>query len=342
MRYAAPGVTCNLKKQEIGSEVSMTKIFVSCGQRKSTREIEVASKVCEIIKKRGFEVFLATETQSLGALTNCIYQEIEICEYFLFIDFKRDLCVDPTGKSKSFYRGSLFSHQELAIASYLEKECLLFREKGMPLEGIQQFLVSNAIEFDSANDSLYKQVEEGLKKWRSGWKNQLRIDVAQPVYEDAINVHARRKERYYHLSVFNDHYAKHAKNCYAYLLNFNCGPKGHEKIKNSEMIWSGYGTASMTILPKDNKELDIAVLSLENGLNCLIYFPSPATSSYYQPNAINLKKGDFLEARVKVVSDNFLPIVESFLITAKSNTEIEIEKGTALSEIIQDIDWDAE
>lgn len=316
--------------------MSKTRIFVSCGQRKNTREIEIASKVCEIIKKQGFEVFLATEIQSLGALTNLIYQEIETCEYFLFIDFKRDLCVDPAGESKSFYRGSLFSHQELAIASYLEKECLLFRERGMPLEGIQQFLVSNAIEFDTTNGSLYKQLEEGIKKWRIGWKNQLRIDVAQPAYEDAINVSIQRKERYYHLSVFNDHYVKHAKNCYAYLLHFNCGPKGYEKIKNSEMIWSGYGTVSMTILPKDNKELDIAVLPLENSLNCLIYFPSPATSSYYQPNAINLNKGDFLEAKVKIVSDNFLPIVESFVITAKSSTEIEIEKGTALSEVIWD------
>jgi len=64
-------------------------------------------------------------------------------EYFVFVDFKRERLNDTIE-----CRGSLFSHQELAIASFLDLEVLAFQEAGVKQsDGIMGFLQANAISF---------------------------------------------------------------------------------------------------------------------------------------------------------------------------------------------------
>ena len=108
------------------------RVFISCGQQKGTDEVEVAHKVAEKLEEMDFEPYIAVEEQTLKGMKENIFRRLSESEYFIFIDFKRERLFklkngsfDDTGK----HRGSLFSHQELAIATFLDVKPLLFREK---------------------------------------------------------------------------------------------------------------------------------------------------------------------------------------------------------------------
>lgn len=95
------------------------RVFISCGQKKDSDEAAIATAVANEVRDLGFEPYVATARQSLRALRENIFQELTNTEYFLFIDFRRERLGDLDPPE---YRGSLFSHQELAIASFQEIE----------------------------------------------------------------------------------------------------------------------------------------------------------------------------------------------------------------------------
>jgi cobalamin biosynthesis protein CbiG len=113
------------------------RVFISCGQRKNTDEVEIAEKIRELLELKGFDPYVAVREQTLRGLKENIFKQLSSSEYFLFIDFKREQF-----KGESVYRGSLFSHQELAVASFLEDiELMAFRENGVKSDdGILRFL----------------------------------------------------------------------------------------------------------------------------------------------------------------------------------------------------------
>lgn len=119
------------------------RVFISCGQNKETNEAMIAGQIRERLEKLGFEPYIAVEEQTLRGLKENIFHQLSSSEYFLFVDFKRDKF-----ENEDVYRGSLFSHQELALASYLNIEVLAFREAGVKTEdGIMRFLQANTIQF---------------------------------------------------------------------------------------------------------------------------------------------------------------------------------------------------
>jgi hypothetical protein len=122
------------------------KIFLSCGQSKGTDEPELAEKIATRIRELGFDCYFAVFDQSLIGLRESIFRQIETSEYFVFVDFKREkICADGI---EPIDRGSLFSHQELGVASYLELPCLVFQEKGVnQLDGMLSCLQANAHPF---------------------------------------------------------------------------------------------------------------------------------------------------------------------------------------------------
>ena len=69
-----------------------------------------------------------------------VLRRLELSEYFLMIDFKRERL-----KGKPSHRGSLFTHQELAIATFLEIEQLRFSEKGIEWNGISKAAAGEAV-----------------------------------------------------------------------------------------------------------------------------------------------------------------------------------------------------
>lgn len=121
------------------------RVFISCGQRDGERQI--ARAVAEWFTAEGFRPYVALEVQSIQDVNSGIIGELRRSDYYVFIDFRREPLGVSSGKQE--YRGSLFSHQELAIAYALGFEhAIFFREAGVRLEGVCAFMTSNATEFE--------------------------------------------------------------------------------------------------------------------------------------------------------------------------------------------------
>ena len=69
------------------------RVFISCGQKKDSREVEVAAAVAKILENMGFEAYVAVQEQTLHGLKENIYSQLNTSEYFLFIDFSREQLV---------------------------------------------------------------------------------------------------------------------------------------------------------------------------------------------------------------------------------------------------------
>ena len=299
-----------------------TKVFISCGQRDNTDELKIAQQVADLLRGKDNEPYIAKMIQGLGALTQEIYKQLDDSEYFLFIDFKRErICSEISGIQ---HRGSLFSHQELAIASYLEKHCLTFQEDGLRLEGIQPFIISNPHIFKTSED-LLKQINKEVNiKWHTGWKNELEIIEANPIFQDARMFGGpmdNHNTRWYHVAVNNNHPFKHAKNCYAYIMGVHCGLAKNVSTRNIETHWSGYGIPAMTILPGDARAIDIFFCDLSTN-NSKLYFNPFTTSGHYHPIPLEYDPESSTEYhifRIKVFSDNFPASEKKFQLTFKGD-----------------------
>lgn len=297
-----------------------TKVFISCGQRDKTTELETAGRVAKLLSKKGYQPYVAKTVQSLGGLTGEIYNQIETSEYFLFIDFKRESLNDAIATK---YRGSLFSHQELAIASYLGKKCLTFQQQGVKLEGIQSFIISNPHNFTNTEELMNKIDKEVNTRWRSGWKDELEIIEANPVYQDAImrgGAKDGENSRWYHASVRNNHYSTHATNCYAYIMDVQCGLGQNISVRNVETHWSGYPMSNMTILPKDIRDVDV-FFYFPNDSDNVLYFNPFTTSGHYHPIPLkyNTEKDNVYIFTLKIVSDNFPSSSDKFQLDIQEN-----------------------
>src|SRR5262245_16221700 len=119
------------------------RVFISCGRNKQSDEVEIARQIEDTLKGLGFNPYIAVEQQSLLGLKEAIFSQLERSEYFVFVDFKRErLGAEET------HRGSLFAHQELAVASFLEIPVIALQEDGIKSDdGILQALHTNAMPF---------------------------------------------------------------------------------------------------------------------------------------------------------------------------------------------------
>jgi hypothetical protein len=149
------------------------RVFISCGQRQGERE--VAGAIAAWLRGQGFYPYVALDAQSVQDVDSGIIGELRRSDFYVFVDFRRE-CI---GKSdgRDGYRGSLFSHQELAIAYTMQFEhVLFFRQRGVRLEGICAFIASNAKLFDDPSDVpalVAAAVEQ--RKWRTEYSRNLVI-----------------------------------------------------------------------------------------------------------------------------------------------------------------------
>jgi hypothetical protein len=191
--------------------VPRARVFISCGQ---ASELKHAQSVKQVLIDLGFEAYLAGEVQSAKALRENIFAELRETEYFLFIDFRRELL---SGPPECIYRGSLFSHQELAIASYLDLDILPLQEDGVKkLDGMLGHIQANATKFNDRSqlpDLVRKKVAEN--GWRNDWRNQLTLEESSPPSGVAHHRATNRISCFFHLTVRNHHSRVTARNCYA-------------------------------------------------------------------------------------------------------------------------------
>lgn len=146
-----------------------SKVFVSCGQR--PREKAVARALAKLLDKRGFNVYLAVNAQTILEINTGIVGELKNSDCYLFVNFRRE----PIGKK---HRGSLFSHQELAIAYALNFDrILVVNQRGVMSEGMLRYIGVNTETFEDFADCC-AVVERALDRsgWTTGYVRRLRGD----------------------------------------------------------------------------------------------------------------------------------------------------------------------
>lgn len=238
------------------------RVFISCGQQKGTDEVEIAHKIVEKLEKMGFEPYIAVEEQTLKGMKENIFRRLSESEYFIFVDLKRERLFklkhgsfEDTGNN----RGSLFSHQELALATFLDIEALSFREKDVKEDdGILKFIQANCIEFTDRHllpDVVAEKVRE--RGWNPNWRNELSLERDDRDFQDVGYVGGERKPaRFYHIKVKNLHPQKMARDCVAYLEEIKLLNGETNSPELVEFKWKGVNTARVTIPPKKFRLLD--------------------------------------------------------------------------------------
>lgn len=224
------------------------RVFISCGQSSVTGEAEIAGKIHDQLSELGFEPYVAVDEQTLRGIQENIFDRLRKCEYFLFVDFKREMVV---GTESKFYRGSLFSHQELAIASFLDIGLVAFQEADVKREGLIAYLQANAIPFTDKRappNEVGKAIRQ--KGWDSNWRNELVLEASEPVETGTAKA--------FHVRVQNRHREKHASNCCAYLEKVIKRPAEEIKIPGEivELKWAASQSAGVNIPASKPRRFD--------------------------------------------------------------------------------------
>lgn len=239
------------------------KIFISCGQA-SAEERQVAADLEVWLRGRGFDPYVAIQTQSLQDVNSGIIGNLRSSDYYIFIDFKREQ-IDTLVSGTPEYRGSLFTHQELAIAYLLDFEFVIYlREQNVRLEGLGQYLLTNAKTFDDKNDVLaIIQREFAQRQWDTNYSKQL--VVSDLIYAGAwkFTDHARSgDEHIWHISVENRRRDIPAFNTLARLFKITI-PDGNiiDSPDQNFLKWAGKTkTFSTTIIQGDKTSFDCIAL----------------------------------------------------------------------------------
>lgn len=250
------------------------KIFVSCGQRHVERH--VVAQIKKLLRRLGFDTYVAYEQHTPEDVRRHIFDELESSEYYLFIDFPREELVPMPGTHlmPGTHRGSLFTHQELALASFLRLPMLGFRHSSvLPEDGVSQFILLNAIEF-SDERSLLRQVKKKAKeRWNPHWKNCLLI-TRRGAERDLVRIDSGYNRNWYHMCVSNLHHDKWAKNCAAYVTSVHrVDSRSREQHPlQIELRWSARTGPFVHIQPSSAKRyrgrmLDVGFVTYETGQN---------------------------------------------------------------------------
>jgi hypothetical protein len=250
------------------------RVFVSCGQQKDSDEVEIAQEIAEKLADMGFDPYIAVTEQSLEGVKENIFRRLSESEYIVFVDFKRDRLAHIRNgvlSDKGEHRGSLFSNQELAIATYLDTECLAFQEQGVrELDGILRFIQANCMKFDdrsSLADTVASKVREKInkKEWDPTWRYELRLrrrDSREyvPAY---IGGDKSNLARFFHIEIQNLHRAQIAHDCTGYVERIKNLETGKETVPDLvELKWKGYTDLRASIPPQKSRYLDAFYIRL--------------------------------------------------------------------------------
>jgi hypothetical protein len=298
------------------------RAFISCGQSKGTDEVQIAEAIAAKLKILGFEPYIAVVEQTLVGLTENIYNRLRNSEYFLFIDFKRE---PLAGTEPPQHRGSLFSHQELAIASFHGLDVLAFQESGVkPDDGIIRFLQANSIQFNDRH-ALAELVDMQVRgriadgRWDPSWRSELLLERRPPLFVPSfvpLQQGGHRRARFFHITVRNRHRSRLATNCCAFLEKAT-GPRGTEiPLETVEFKWAGSTIPSVGIAPQSTRRFDAFFLWEDSPT--VLQFPVWSDSTEFIPQIAGA--GEHKLTYV-VRADNFPPARKEFTLDLKTNRD---------------------
>lgn len=336
------------------TEVSKTKVirperrarlFLSCGQRED--ELKWGEAVRDALDYNktgglGFEVFFARSNQDSKAILERVFDELHEADYFVFLDFKREQFTDPPGG----FRGSLYCHQELALACFLKTEIAVFREDdveapegAIELNGIMKEVMSNAVSFTrNAPDKLAALVCEKVKS--KGWSLETRHRLGLSLAEDNRfrkgdvdppnnqNL-GKGKVFYFHLAVENLHHRIAATNCYAYLASVvEEDTNTTRKLQTCELKWVGTKLQGVRIGARQHRKIDGFIVHKASGSNQINLAFWPETDATHDPSFKQSWDRDIkLRVRYVVTCDEYRDSSEEFEVhfTPDSPSEATVE-----------------
>ena len=237
------------------------RVFISCGQSKDTDEVEIAHRISDRLTAEGFEPWIAVEEQTLLGLTENIFMRLRASEYLVFIDFKRERLMGT-----ELHRGSLFSHQELAIASFLNIDVIALRERGVKEEdGMSRALQLNSKPFTDRN-LLPNVVADFVRerRWDPNWRNEIVLERDHTEFSDAPVLGPQQQHvpvRFFHIKAKNNHREKLATNCFVYLEKATRLPNTEILLKTIEFKWAGVTIPGVAIAPRGIREFDAFCLT---------------------------------------------------------------------------------
>lgn len=286
------------------------RVFISCGQSKGTDEESTAKEVAEKLTRLGYEPYIGVQEQTLRGLKENIFRQLEQTEYFIFIDFKRE---ELANRETRVCRGSLFSHQELALASYLDIDVLAFQESGVKKDdGILQFLQANATQFtDRASLSIL--IVEGVVRrgWKADWRNELVLECETNQYDVERVVFATGEKfqaRFFHIKVHNRHRSKVASNCYVYLVKArNLDDSTEFHVQPIAIKWAAYQLPNAQILPGQSREF--SAFWIAHRAPTTLEFSVFADAEWLNPPVRQEGRYEFI---YQVVGDGFPPASNVF------------------------------
>lgn len=289
------------------------RVFISCGQKKDTEEETIANQIYDALDNLGFEPYIAVQEQRLEGVKENIFRRLANAEYFLFIDFKRERFAESAE-----YRGSLFSHQELAIATFLDLEILAFQEKEVKKEdGILRYIQANCLPF-SDRKGLPVAVVEKVKErnWNPNWRNEMELDQ-ENAFVDAVT--ASGPSRFYHIKVRNKHKDKTCRNCIAFVTQIKNLGTGETTIPESvELKWKGVTTTNVHIMAKSFRFLD-AFHMMHAKPNTAILGLNPFIIDYSGYTDYIISDPQDHEIDYAVFSENFPPAIARFRLHLGTN-----------------------
>jgi hypothetical protein len=289
------------------------KLFLSCGQSTTSDEHSLAENIALRIRALGFECYVAVSQQSLLSLRENIFDQLSCSDYFVFIDFKRE-GLNGAGEMP-LSRGSLFSNQELAIASFLEIPSVILQERGIKQrDGMLSALQANAILFTDrallANvvaDMITQKLNNG--EWQADARNCLTLEQADPPYTSA-SLKGGPPTRFYHVGVGNNHYQKAALGCQAYLVEFeHLATRKLTRPKTVEIKWAGTPLTGVRIGPKTVREFDGILIILSSPIEARFWMISDSPD--YIPRLAGPGR---YRLRFSVVSHNFGTATSDFIL----------------------------
>ncbi len=249
-----------------------TKVFISCGQA-TDREIETAKKIKEWLENKeiGFEkAYVAIREQEMQDLNSAIINNLADSDYFLFIDFKRETInggnlfkkVVNWLLGKKSYRGSLFAHQELALAYYLGFEDVIFlHQEGVISEGFLKSIQGNSIPFRGYDEILEIVKEQVGKRWDKNYSRHLVVgDITKS--EGSYGDHSsdgQKRQQIWHCRIDNRRKREAAQNVVARLKEIR-DEKGEVKSSPDKQAlkWAGaYTSYSYVIPPQSDGTFDL-------------------------------------------------------------------------------------
>jgi hypothetical protein len=290
------------------------RVFISCGQSKGSGEVEIASKIAHRLHQLGFDPYIAVQEQTLRGLKENIFAQLSKSEYFVFVDFKREQLArtDPP-----VHRGSLFSHQELALASYLDIDALVFQESAVKQDdGILRFLQANAIGFKDRHLLPNVIADEVQKRgWDARRRNELVLERNPAQYSDTRIMQLQKVGRFFHIGVRNRHPNKTATNCYVYLEKAaKLEPPIEIPFKAVEFRWAGYSQPNAHIPPRTARAFD--AFFVLHDLPLQLQFNTFSTATDFVPY---IQGEGRYELKYSAVADNFPAARASFILNLNAS-----------------------